>query len=175
MLCLEGRKVRLRAVESGDAERMYRWENDRSIWSVSGTLAPFSRESIERFIQEQQFDIFQTRQQRLIIETLDEGIAVGAVDLFEFDPIDRRAGVGILIYEQEQRNKGYAGDAVRTLCDYCVQTMDMHQLWCTVSPDNTPSLSLFRSAGFEQTGIRRDWRFTGSGYQDEILLQKILK
>ena len=175
MHCLEGRKVRLRAVEPGDAERMYRWENDRTIWSVSGTMAPFSRESIERFIQEQQFDIFQTRQQRLIIETLDQGIAIGAVDLFEFDPIDHRAGVGILIYETEQRGKGYARDAIQTLCDYCREVLQMHQLWCTTTSDNAPSLALFKGAGFEQTGIRRDWRLVGSEYMDEILLQKILK
>lgn len=175
MLSLEGRKVRLRAVEPGDAESMYRWENDRSIWSVSGTLAPFSRESIERFIQEQQFDIFQTRQQRLIIETLSGGVAVGAVDLFEFDPIDRRAGVGILIYESQERGKGYAADTVQTLCNYCGEVLHMHQLWCSIAPDNTPSLALFQHAGFEQTGIRRHWRFTGSGYQDEIVLQKILQ
>ena len=40
---------------------------------------PFSRHTLERFIQEQQFDIFQTRQQRLVIETLG-GIPVGALD-----------------------------------------------------------------------------------------------
>lgn len=86
---LEGRTTRLRALEPGDIDLMYAWENDTAVWSVSGTLAPFSRHTLERFIQEQQFDIFQTRQQRLVIETLG-GIPVGALDFFELDPINRR-------------------------------------------------------------------------------------
>ena len=95
---LEGRTTRLRALEPGDIDLMYAWENDTAVWSVSGTLAPFSRHTLERFIQEQQFDIFQTRQQRLVIETLG-GIPVGALDFFELDPINRRAGIGILIHD----------------------------------------------------------------------------
>ena len=95
---LEGRTTPLRALEPGDIDLMYAWENDTAVWSVSGTLTPFSRHTLERFIQEQQFDIFQTRQQRLFIETLG-GIPVGALDFFELDPINRRAGIGILIHD----------------------------------------------------------------------------
>ena len=107
---LEGRTTRLRALEPGDIELMYAWENDTEIWGVSGTLAPFSRHTLERFIEGQQFDIFQTRQQRLIIET-PEGLPVGALDLFDLDPVNLRAGVGILIHDTAQRGKGYAADA----------------------------------------------------------------
>lgn len=39
---LEGRTTRLRALEPGDIDLMYAWENDTAVWSVSGTLAPFS-------------------------------------------------------------------------------------------------------------------------------------
>ena len=114
---LEGRTTRLRALEPGDIELMYAWENDTEIWGVSGTLAPFSRHTLERFIEGQQFDIFQTRQQRLIIET-PEGLPVGALDLFDLDPVNLRAGVGILIHDTAQRGKGYAADAVETVCSY---------------------------------------------------------
>lgn len=55
---LEGRTTRLRALEPGDIELMYAWENDTEIWGVSGTLAPFSRHTLERFIEGQQFDHF---------------------------------------------------------------------------------------------------------------------
>ena len=119
MMNLEGRTTRLRALEPGDIDLMYAWENDTAVWSVSGTLAPFSRHTLERFIQEQQFDIFQTRQQRLVIETLG-GKPVGALDFFELDPINRRAGIGILIHDDALRGKGYASDAVETACRYTV-------------------------------------------------------
>lgn len=170
---LEGRTTRLRALEPGDIDLMYAWENDTAVWSVSGTLAPFSRHTLERFIQEQQFDIFQTRQQRLFIETLG-GIPVGALDFFELDPINRRAGIGILIHDDALRGKGYASDAVETACRYAREVLNLHQLWCNVGADNEASLRLFRSAGFAEVGVKRDWLWRPDGYGDEILLQKIL-
>lgn len=170
---LEGRTTRLRALEPGDIDLMYAWENDTAVWSVSGTLTPFSRHTLERFIQEQQFDIFQTRQQRLFIETLG-GIPVGALDFFELDPINRRAGIGILIHDDALRGKGYASDAVETACRYAREVLNLHQLWCNVGADNEASLRLFRSAGFTEIGIKRDWLWRPDGYHDEVMLQKML-
>ena len=170
---LEGRTTRLRALEPGDIDLMYAWENDTAVWSVSGTLAPFSRHTLERFIQEQQFDIFQTRQQRLVIETLG-GIPVGALDFFELDPINRRAGIGILIHDDALRGKGYASDAVETACRYARDMLHLHQLWCSVEAGNAASLALFRHAGFSETGIRKEWLRLADGFHDEVFLQKIL-
>ena len=171
---LEGRTTRLRALEPGDIDLMYAWENDTAVWSVSGTLAPFSRHTLERFIQEQQFDIFQTRQQRLVIETLG-GIPVGALDFFELDPINRRAGIGILIHDEDDRGRGYASDTVETLCGYARERLRLHQLWCNVGTDNAASLGLFRRTGFVPAGIKRQWLWTPEGYRDEMLMQKILE
>ena len=170
---LEGRTTRLRALEPGDIELMYAWENDTQIWGVSGTLALFSRHTLERFIEGQQFDIFQTRQQRLIIET-PEGLPVGALDLFDLDPVNLRAGVGILIHDTAQRGKGYAADAVETVCSYARDMLHLHQLWCSVEAGNAASLALFRNAGFSETGVRKEWLRLADGFHDEVFLQKIL-
>lgn len=170
---LEGRITRLRALEPDDIDRMYAWENDPEIWGVSGTLAPFSRHILERFIDEQRFDIFQTRQQRLVIETR-EGIPVGTLDLFELDPVNLRAGIGILIHDDAQRGKGYASDAVAIVCAYARDVLHLHQLWCNVGADNAASLALFRKAGFAEAGVRKEWLRRMDGYIDEVLMQKIL-
>lgn len=133
----------------------------------------FSRHTLERFIEGQQFDIFQTRQQRLIIET-PEGLPVGALDLFDLDPVNLRAGVGILIHDTAQRGKGYAADAVETVCSYARDMLHLHQLWCSVEAGNAASLALFRHAGFSETGIRKEWLRLADGFHDEVFLQKIL-
>lgn len=99
---------------------------------------------------------------------------VGAVDLFEYDPLNRRAGIGILIYGAENRRKGYAREALGILCRYAREQLRLHQLWCTVGAGNAASLALFRQAGFVETGVRRDWLWSPEGFRDEILLQKIL-
>lgn len=246
-MTLEGRRIRLRAVEPQDAEVLYAWENDPAVWAVSGTTEPFSREQIERFIdrQLQGGDLFRTGQLRLMIETREaeekastgasEGACgetdgeadreadreacngacgeageeprgkacneadgepgertceeadgetckreaapcrtIGTVDLFEYDPLHGRAGLGILIYDPRDRRLGYARDAVETLCEYARNRLRMHQLWCSIGEGNTASRMLFRELGFREVGTKRDWLWSPEGYQNEILLQKIL-
>ena len=170
---LEGRTTRLRALEPGDIELMYAWENDTQIRGDSGTLAQIYRHTQDQIKEGKQVDKFQTRQQRLIIEPR-EGLPVGALDLFELDPENLRAGVGSLIHDSAQRGKGYAADAVETVCSYARDMLHLHQLWCSVEAGNAASLALFRHVGFSETGIRKEWLRLADGFHDEVFLQKIL-
>lgn len=170
---IEGTVCRLRALEIEDIEAMYGWENDTEVWRVSGSVAPFSRNVLRRLIDEQQFDIYATRQMRLVIECATSGKAVGAVDLFEFDPHHRRAGVGIIV-APPYRRQGYALDALLTLERYAKEVLMLHQLWCSAGADNKASLSLFAKAGYAECGRRREWILSTDGATDEVLMQKIL-
>ncbi len=169
---IEGNLCRLRALEPEDLDAMYGWENDTDSWRVSGTVAPFSRHVLSRLIDEQQFDIYATRQMRLVIESRN-GEAVGAVDLFEFDPQNLRAGVGIIV-APPHRKQGFALDALQTVERYVRDVLRMHQLWCSVGADNEASLALFRKAGYTECGRRKEWILTSTGAIDEVLMQKIL-
>ena len=172
---IEGKICRLRALEPQDIDVVYGWENDTDLWRVSGTMAPFSRHSLMRFIEEQQFDIYATRQQRLIIEADVDGgaVAVGAVDMFDFDPQNRRAGVGVVV-SREFRRCGYAKEALQLLERYARDVLHLHQLWCSIGADNNASLALFRTAGYTECGRRLEWILTPNGPLDELLLQKLL-
>ncbi len=172
---MTGKIIRLRALEPDDVGLLYSWENDTAVWAVSGTTEPFSRFQMERFIETQRSggDLLRSGQLRLIVETLDRR-AVGVVDLFEYDPLNRRAGIGILIAAKEDRGRGYGADALEVLCRHCRERLDMHQLWCNVGADNEASLALFRSAGFAECGTKRDWLWSAEGFRDEVMMQKIL-
>ena len=170
---LEGGNVRLRAMEPEDIDVLYKWENDTVVWRVSNTVAPFSKYILREFIDNQRYDIFETKQVRLIVESKADRRPVGTVDLFEIDPYNRRAGVGILIYESRDKRQGYASEALALLIRYCFQTLILNQLFCNVPAQNAPSLGLFQSKGFSIVGLKREWVKTTSGWQDEYLLQLI--
>ncbi len=193
---LEGRLCRLRAVEPADVDAMYLWENDMEIWRVSNTVAPYSRYALEQLVESMRCDIYASRQLRLIIETTGvgrpevaepgdgdgyvrtgdfmAGVAIGAVDIFEFDPLNSRAGIGILVYDEADRGRGYAADALCIAERYARETLHLHQLWCNVGADNSRSLALFDGAGYRRVGVKADWVRRVDGYVDEVLLQKIL-
>lgn len=173
MLHIDGQRCSLRALEPSDIEMLYIWENDPEVWRVSGTLAPISLERIARFIEEQNYDIYASRQMRLIVEV--ESVAVGTIDIFDFDPHNQRFGIGILIYSQEERCKGYARAAIEAMVEYGREVLGVKQVWASVAEDNTPSIALFERCGFERCGLRKAWLRRGNNYINEIEYQLIIR
>ncbi|MFP4469067.1 MAG: GNAT family N-acetyltransferase [Bacteroidales bacterium] len=169
---LTGNHIILRAPEPEDVDLLYQWENDPHTWHLSNTVAPFSRFVLEQYVMNSHEDIYKTRQLRLMIDTAEREKTVGSIDLFEFEPAHRRAGIGLMIAEQERR-KGYASEALELLTDYCFSTLMLHQLFCNITPDNKPSLELFQKRGFEVIGTKKDWLLINNQWKDELILQLI--
>lgn len=166
-------KISLRALEPEDLELLYKWENDSSYWIISNTVAPFSRYTLKRYIRNSHKSIYETGQLRLMIDITDDKQTIGTIDIFEFDPFHKRAGVGILIAEEEQRRKGYATMALKCLTAYCFKTLQLHQIWCNILANNCESIDLFKKTGFVEVGIKKDWIKTGDGYLDEYMFQLV--
>lgn len=164
--------VYLRALEPGDIELLYSWENDTEIWDVSHTLVPYSKHILALYIKNGDRDIYESKQLRLMIDTI-EGKTVGAIDLFDFDPHHSRAGIGLLIYNSEDRSKGYASSALGLLIDYCFKQLNINQLYANIGSGNAISLALFEKHGFTVCGVKKKWNRTVSGWEDELMLQLI--
>lgn len=172
---IKGKQIYLRALEPDDVNVLYKWENNRQIWHVSNTQTPFSRYVLEQFLVNAHEDIYTNKQLRLIISEVDKEDAVGAIDLFDFDPYHLRAGVGILIAD-EFRNKGYAYEALELLKEYAFNTLLLKQLYCNVTASAAASLQLFEKCGFERSGIKKMWnRVSPTEFEDELILQLIRK
>ncbi|MDX9725877.1 MAG: GNAT family N-acetyltransferase [Bacteroidales bacterium] len=170
---MEYKEINLRAPEPEDLELLYRWENNVNYWTISNTLVPFSRYTLKRYLENSHRTIYETGQLRLMIDHLADKITIGTIDLFEFDPFHKRAGVGILIADERYRRRGYASMALKSLTDYCFSTLQMHQLFCNILANNCESIDLFRKAGFVQIGIKKDWVKTTDGYLNEHMFQLI--
>ncbi len=168
---LRGNKVFLRALEPADIDLLVEWENDPVHWQVSGTLAPYSRSVLERFIENSHLEIYQTGQLRLIITDIETEEAIGTIDIFDFDLFNSRAGVGILIADGRKRNNGYATESLELIKEYCFGHLGINQLFCNIVSDNEASLRLFQKAGFELNGSKKAWVKRGDQYKDEYFLQ----
>jgi len=166
-------KVILRAMEPQDLELLFQWENNPDNWPVSGTLAPFSKYTLTQFIASPQ-DIFTNKQLRLMISLKDSNRCIGCVDLFEYEVLSRRAGVGILIADEIDKGKGYGKSALAALSTYAKNTLNLHQLFCNIMLDNKASLKLFEQSGFELIGVKKDWQLIQGKWVDEAMYQKKL-
>jgi len=164
--------IYLRALEPADLDFLYALENDYAVWHVGNTLTPYSRAVLETYLENAALDIFTVKQLRLVICNQVHA-AIGAIDLFDFDPLHQRAGIGIMIAAAERGN-GHGAEALRLLLNYCRQTLQLHQVYCSVTASNLPSIQLFTKAGFQQVGVRKDWLRTPEGWDDVIEFQRLL-
>lgn len=166
-------KLVIRAMEPADIELLYVWENDTKNWSVSNTLTPFSKITLTRFVKAPQ-DIYSAKQQRLMIELVSGKKTIGCVDLFEFEPRHKRAGLGILIAIEDERGKGYAKLALNEVIDYAREVLDLNQVYCNILADNRSSIKLFESVGFVKMGTKKNWCFINGAWVDELMFQLFL-
>ena len=166
---LVGDNVRLRALEPEDLDLFYQWENDSSIWKISQTFAPFSRHLLTQYLNNAQQDIFAAKQLRLMIEK--EGEAIGTIELFDFEPVHMRAGLGIWIVQESDRRKGYAKEALTLMIEYAFFKLQLNQLYCNISSTNQPSINLFSSLDFMLIGLKKKWNKSPNGWEDELMFQ----
>ena len=171
---LKGERIVLRAIEPEDATKVMIWENNPDNWRVSGTEAPYSMHGILEYINSIQ-NFRQSGELRLMICLKENNQAIGTLDLFEANFRHGRAGIGILIGEHSERNKGYASESIELLIEYAAVFLGFHNLTANVLDDNDASISLFESAGFELVGIRKEWFFDHGKWINERIYQLCLK
>jgi len=167
---MKAEELVLRALEPEDIDLLYQWENNIEIWEVSNTLTPFSKHQLKTYIEQAQLDVFQTKQLRLIIELETSKQVIGMIDLFDFDAFHQRAGIGIIIHK-DYRQQGYAYEALMLFINYCFNNLALKQVYANISEKNIASIQLFEKAGFELVGIKKAWRKTSKGFEDERLYQ----
>ena len=104
--------ISLRALESGDVDILYRWENDTELWEVGLTIAPFSRQQLADYIENYDGNIFTARQLRLMVSLDSTREAIGTVDLYDYDPVNCRSAIGMLGADMVRRHCGLWSDIV---------------------------------------------------------------
>lgn len=167
---INNEQIALRALEPEDLDVLYKWENDSRLWYYGSTLTPYSKFTLREYLANSSQDIFTSQQLRLMIVELESGRAIGTIDLYDFDAMNQRAGIGILL-DNEYRNKGYGTQALALLEKYASQFLLMHQLYAHVPKRNEASLKLFGNRRYEQTGLLRDWIKTPEGFEDVLVMQ----
>lgn len=156
----------LRAVEPADVDDLYRLESMADVRRASWGECPLSRHLVWEYVSNYTADICRDRQVRLVAEA--DGVFAGAVDITDYDPVNRRAMAGIAIMP-EFRGRGLGREALEACVGFC-RGLNLRQVAAMVPVDNGPSMRLFRSCGFSQSGVLRRWL----GDTDVALLQLML-
>ncbi len=170
MKYLENENIILNKPEPEDLEFLFKLENDTDFWHLSDTKAPFTKWHIKQHIENSSYDIFTNKELRLIIRLKESWQAIGIIDLFEFDPNNLRAGLGILILPEYQ-NKGLASQSLELVKKYAFEVLNLNQVYCHIDKDNSVSIKLFVNAGFIKCGTLSRWKRRGDDFVDVNIYQ----
>lgn len=145
-----GSRITLRSVAISDVGTILMWENDPDLEPFSDPHDPYTEEQIVDFVVSQQVGFEANGQIRLMICVA--GRAVGAVDIFDYDGAS--ADVGVLVYSDDDRRRGYATEALEAVKALAPQ-LGIATLWATIDSENIASTALFRRCGFVKVDKNR--------------------
>ncbi|MDE6309286.1 MAG: GNAT family N-acetyltransferase [Muribaculaceae bacterium] len=166
--------IRLRAIEPTDIDAIFRWENDSRLWSTGSAVAPFSRKQVWDYVSNYTADPYASGELRLMIVDAKSGDPLGMIDITNFDPVNRRGQVGIMVDIAHQR-LGVARNALELLAEYARDRLGMHQLWAIIPAENIASRALFEQNGYAIEGHLRSWLRVGREYRDAYFYHRFLQ
>lgn len=164
-----GGRIQLRLPQASDLKALLTWENNPDHWDVSETREPYSEDVMLAFIMSDH-DLLKYKQLRLIIE--HEHTPIGTLDLFDYDVVNQRCGIGILI-DDEKRGQQFAFEAIQLLLNEAPKHWTIKQFHASMFERNKASFGLFSKLNFKDIGVRKQWYKTSTGWENERLMQFI--
>jgi RimJ/RimL family protein N-acetyltransferase len=160
-----GESVYLSPISLEDVERYTAWLNDLStarfltVASAQVTLQG-ERESLAALAKQQCFGIIERSRDDLL----------GNCGLFDIHDVDRSAEVGIFIGDESRRGSGLGSEALRLLCDYGFNILNLRSIRLKTYAFNQRALSSYRKVGFKDAGCLRKAHFYAGDYHDLLLM-----
>ncbi len=164
----EGALVRLRAREPEDEQEVFRWMSDPDVVLWNLVRYPRSRAAVRDRIAAGA-DIGYAHA-RFAVETIAEKTLIGDMAIHVEEPESRCGWLAITLGNPEFRNKGYGTDAVRTLCRFGFQMMNLQRLELEVLAENERAVRAYEKVGFLHEGRRRRAVYTHGRYLDLIVM-----
>jgi RimJ/RimL family protein N-acetyltransferase len=170
MAWIAGDRVILRAWERDDVRAQ--WEAAQTADATGDRQRDWLEPPKSLFQREQEFEANQSEPEptvvRMVIEA--EGRALGDIDLFHIEQRDRNAVVGLGIWCEEDRGKGYGTDALRAMLRWAFRHLNMHRIELSVEPENQRAVRVYEKLGFVREGLRREHHFDDGCFRDEMIM-----
>jgi RimJ/RimL family protein N-acetyltransferase len=152
---LVGERLRLIALQTGDAATIERWYQDSDFVRQfeSAPAMPRTAESLGRWIEEEHR---KTDSFLFAIRTLDTDTLIGLLHLDSAMWHHRSIWLAIGIGDAAYRGRGYGYEAMRLALQFAFDELNMHRLQLTVFNYNTPAIELYDRLGFTREGVFRE-------------------
>lgn len=168
-MALIGKKVRLRLFRLQDADKLWDSVHNPYFNRLTGTHATFTRNMIDRYI-ENQVNADDDSRASFIIEPLENTRAVGEVVINDIDHDNHSGNIRISLFSEDDLNKGYGTEAMQLMVDYGFRELGLHRIALGVYDFNPRAIHVYEKMGFKREGVMRDSLYWDGEYIDEIMM-----
>lgn len=170
---IRGERLYLRAVERDDLQRCYDWMNDEELTATLAQRYPMSlaREAdwVERATRGQD-----PSEINLAICLAQGDRHIGNCGLVGIDRDNGVATLGIFIGEKDCRGQGLGEEAVRVLCRFAFDELNLHKVRLDVYASNAVAARTYEQAGFRPEGVLREEVFR-QGQRIDVIRMGLLR
>jgi len=164
---IRGERIYLRPVERDDLQRCHAWMNDEELTATLAQRYPMSlaREAdwIERATRGQD-----PSELTFAICLVQNDRHVGNCGLVGIDRDNRTATLGIFIGDKDCRGQGFGADAVRALCRFAFDELDLRKIRLDVHDGNEAARKAYEKVGFRREGVLRQEVYRGGRALDVV-------
>lgn len=148
---LQGERLLLRTMDDTHATDTYAgWLNDPNVHQYLGTKSATIAE-LRSYIAERNA---QSDALLFGIFLKEDRTHIGTIKLEPINIPEKNATIAVMIGDTSQWGKGYAGEAMHILIDWCFQALDIDEIRLGVIADNSRAIRAYEKLGFRET--RRD-------------------
>lgn len=163
----EGKKTRLRSYKNEDLDILMEIMDSEILETLAkGSIFPISLDKEKSFLESsmrKDGDCF-----NFAIETLEKEL-VGGCGINSVDRKNSVAEIGIWIGKKYQ-GKGYASDALRVLCRFIFNELNVHKITLNYFEFNEKAAICYEKVGFIKEGVKRKEIFRYEKYHNVIYM-----
>lgn len=172
------KNLRLRRCENEDARLIYTIENDPILGQSNTLYEPLAHFQAREIVSAGHSELASNGFLLLVIELVEQEISpckyehtnaitktIGVAQIYNFDFINRRAAIGIVLFPNFHR-LGYGKRVLTMLLSYSFKALSLRQVYAEIFPDNIAAQNCFEQLGFQLKATLPNWYKTDDGYKD---------
>jgi RimJ/RimL family protein N-acetyltransferase len=165
-----GNNIKIRAIKEKDLDDLFSLLGDIK---SKGVFLPIEIKSEINFRKEYEVSGFVTEKSSrfVIVSNADEiiGLIWAFVSVPYFDALE----IGYQIFDEKNRNKGYATEAVNIFVDYLFKSKQLNRVEIRVAVENIASEKIAQKNGFTHEGISRQSAYSRGIHHDMHIYSKL--
>ncbi|HEX2128276.1 MAG TPA: GNAT family protein [Solirubrobacterales bacterium] len=160
--------VRLRLIADADIPAITRACQDPAIQRYTTVPSPYEERHAREWLTAAAAGMSAGTDLALLVVDAGKGDLLGSVGLHSIDPATGRCSAGYWVTEAA-RGRHVAKRALRLLCRFGFDELDLRRIELWIEPENTGSVGVAESLGFVREGVLRSFMVVGGRRRDMLM------